>query len=120
MLRRVSLVVDVAPHLDTDFHSDYRELSKMSNLPAQDRRVVQGALMTLPSRIDAAKEKEMGEMMSKLKEVGLPLLYSLRSLLMRPQLGNGILKPFGLSTDMFKMNKDPATGGYSMAFEQSR
>ncbi|MCJ1245467.1 hypothetical protein MMC30_002671 [Trapelia coarctata] len=82
---------------------DYRELSKMSKLPAQDRRVAQSALATLPSRINAAKEKEMGEMMSKLKE-----------------LGNGILKPFGLSTDMFKMNKDPSTGGYNMSFEQGR
>lgn len=87
MLRRVSLVVDVAPQLDTDFHSDYRELSKMSNLPAQDRKVVQGALTTLPSMIDAAKEKEMGEMMSKLKEVGIPLLLTLRSLLMNPTAG---------------------------------
>ena len=87
MLRRVSLVVDGAPQLDTDFHSDYRELSKMSNLPAQDRKVVQGALTTLPSRIDAAKEKEMGEMMSKLKEVGIPLLLTLRSVLMNPTAG---------------------------------
>lgn len=59
----------------------------MSNLPAQDRKVVQGALTTLPSMIDAAKEKEMGEMMSKLKEVGIPLLLTLRSLLMNPTAG---------------------------------
>ena len=36
------------------------------------------------------------------------------------QLGNGILKPFGLSTDMFKMNKDPSTGGYNMSFDQGK
>ena len=32
------------------------------------------------------------------------------------ELGNGILKPFGLSTDMFKMQQG-ADGGYSMNFE---
>ncbi|MCJ1311983.1 hypothetical protein MMC25_005657 [Agyrium rufum] len=81
---------------------DYKALAKLGDaVPAQDRRVTQQALAELPGRINAAKEKEMGEMMGKLKD-----------------LGNGILRPFGLSTDMFKMNKDPATGGYNMSFEQ--
>ncbi|MCJ1318891.1 hypothetical protein MMC15_004223 [Xylographa vitiligo] len=82
---------------------DYKELSKMVDLPVQDQKIVRAALATLPSRISTAKEKEMGEMMGKLKE-----------------LGNGILKPFGLSTDMFKMNKDPSTGGYNMSFDQGK
>ena len=58
-------------------------------------------LAVLGPRIQAAKEKDTAEMMGKLKE-----------------LGNGILKPFGLSTDMFKFEKDEATGGYSMSMNQ--
>ncbi|KAH7354927.1 tetratricopeptide repeat protein-like protein 1 [Rhexocercosporidium sp. MPI-PUGE-AT-0058] len=80
---------------------DYKLLAKMSNLSAADRKIVQRQLVQLPPRTKAAQEKEMGEMMGKLKE-----------------LGNGILKPFGLSTNNFQMQKDPTTGGYSMNFNQ--
>jgi hypothetical protein len=41
----------------------------MSNLPAGDRKIVQLQLKQLPPRTKAAQEKEMGEMMGKLKEV---------------------------------------------------
>jgi len=58
------------------------------------------ALATLGPRVEEVKTKEMGEMMGKLK-----------------QLGNGILKPFGLSTDNFNMVKDEKTGGYSLSFQ---
>ncbi|KAI1134804.1 hypothetical protein F5Y05DRAFT_200761 [Hypoxylon sp. FL0543] len=81
---------------------DYKVLSTMTNLSAADRKIVQTQLRTLPPRTKAAQEKEMSEMWGKLKD-----------------LGNGILKPFGLSTDNFKMVKDEKTGGYSMNFSQS-
>jgi len=73
----------------------------MSNLSPQDRKVVQRQLLLLPPRTKEAQEKEMADMMGKLK-----------------QLGNGMLKPFGLSTDNFQMVKDEKTGGYSMNFNQ--
>ncbi|KAL8382177.1 hypothetical protein RB595_006116 [Gaeumannomyces hyphopodioides] len=79
---------------------DYKALSGMANLGPADRKVVQAQLRALPPRTKAAQEKEMGEMWGKLK-----------------QLGNGILSPFGLSTDNFKMVQDEKTGGYSMNFQ---
>ena len=102
--------------------TDYRELAKMPALPLQDRKIVQKALAALPPRINAAKEKEMGEMMGKLKEVGCCFLSdgSVKTYADMLQLGNGILRPFGLSTDNFNMVKDEATGGYSMNFNQDK
>ncbi|KAL8716781.1 MAG: hypothetical protein Q9225_005919 [Loekoesia sp. 1 TL-2023] len=79
---------------------DYQTLSSFPSLPPSDTKLINTALRTLPPRVNAAKEKEMGEMMGKLKE-----------------LGNGILKPFGLSTDSFKFEKDEKTGGYSIGMK---
>lgn len=82
---------------------DYKQLEKMSQLSPTDRKTVQKALKELPPRLEEAKQKEMSDMMGKLK-----------------QLGNGILKPFGLSTDNFSMAKDEKTGGYNLQFNQNR
>lgn len=80
---------------------DYKKLSGRADLTEMDKKVVRKALAELPPMVKTAQEKEMGEMMGKLKE-----------------LGNGILKPFGLSTDSFNMVKDEKTGGYSLNFNQ--
>ncbi|KAI1740196.1 hypothetical protein F4680DRAFT_123301 [Xylaria scruposa] len=81
---------------------DYKILSTMTNLSSADEKIVRTQLRSLPPRVKAAQEKEMSEMWGKLKD-----------------LGNGILKPFGLSTDNFQMVKDEKTGGYSMNFNQN-
>lgn len=73
----------------------------MPNLTPADKKAIDKALLELPPRLEAAKQKEMSEMMGKLKD-----------------LGNGILKPFGLSTDNFNFIKDEKTGGYNMQFQQ--
>lgn len=82
---------------------DYHTLAQpefFRTLPASDQKTVLDALRSLPPKVEAAKKKEVDEMMGKLKA-----------------LGNGILRPFGLSTDMFKMVQDPSTGGWSMNFD---
>ncbi|KAL2889645.1 Tetratricopeptide repeat protein 1 [Ceratocystis lukuohia] len=71
-------------------------------LSPADKKIVRAQLAALPPRIKSAQEVEMAEMWGKLKS-----------------LGNGILKPFGLSTDNFQMVKDEKSGGYSMNFNQN-
>jgi tetratricopeptide (TPR) repeat protein len=81
---------------------DYQALTKPPHaLSGLDQKTVQAALRELPGKLDEAKNAEMADMMGKLK-----------------QLGNGILRPFGLSTDNFQFTKDEKTGGYSMNFSQ--
>lgn len=80
---------------------DYQQLSKGPPLSSTDAQTVAKALRGLGPRLDKAKERDMADMMDKLKG-----------------LGNGLLKPFGLSTDNFQFVKDEKTGGYSMNFNQ--
>ncbi|KAI9032246.1 hypothetical protein DFJ74DRAFT_640796 [Hyaloraphidium curvatum] len=74
---------------------DYKKLVALEPLNKEARN----AVLTLPARIRAKADNEKDEMIGKLKE-----------------LGNSILGRFGLSTDNFQMVQDPATGSYSVKF----
>lgn len=72
-------------------------------LSPKDTIAVQQSLRQLAPNLESVKQAEMGQMVNKLKD-----------------LGNGLLKPFGLSTDNFQFTKDEKSGGYSMQFDQSK
>ncbi|SMR58747.1 unnamed protein product [Zymoseptoria tritici ST99CH_1E4] len=82
---------------------DYRTLLSPTMQPclsATDRRTVMESARNLAPKLNAAKDREMAEMMGKLKG-----------------LGNSILKPFGLSTENFQFEQQEG-GGYTMNFNQ--
>lgn len=84
---------------------DYRTLlspTMQGFLSPTDLRSVKEASKALTPRLNEAKEREMGEMMDKLKG-----------------LGNSVLGMFGMSTDNFQFLKDEKSGGYSMNFNQN-
>lgn len=85
---------------------DYKILSsrslKFQSIPSIDRKTVEQALVRIPPILEEKKQKEVAEMMGKLKG-----------------LGDTILKPFGLSTSNFQMVKDEKSGGYSLNFQQN-
>jgi tetratricopeptide (TPR) repeat protein len=76
---------------------DYEEILKQD----PSCSLARAACMRLPQQIEEQREKLKEEMMGKLKE-----------------LGNMVLKPFGLSTDNFQLQKDPNSGSYSINFKK--
>ncbi|NXU58756.1 TTC1 protein, partial [Turnix velox] len=61
------------------------------------------ACMRIPRQIEERNEKLKKEMLGKLKD-----------------LGNLVLRPFGLSTENFQIKQDSSTGSYSINFVQNR
>lgn len=78
---------------------DYK---KILELDARNKEAISG-VNRLPRQIEERNEKLKAEMIDKLKD-----------------LGNMVLRPFGLSTNNFKMTKDPNSGGYSINFVQNQ
>lgn len=79
---------------------DLRALAKADAELGRSDSVMRG-IARLEPLAKRQQEAEMAEMLGKLKS-----------------LGNSLLGRFGLSTDNFKIDKDPRTGSYSIRFEQ--
>ncbi|ROL48038.1 Tetratricopeptide repeat protein 1 [Anabarilius grahami] len=96
ILRRAELY-EKTDKLDEALEDYKTVLEKDPGIPA-----AREACMRLPRQIEERNEKLKEEMMSKLKD-----------------LGNMILRPFGLSTSNFQVNQDANTGSYSINFVQN-
>lgn len=97
LLRRAKLYEDT-DKLDESL-DDYKKIVEMDPTHADATEAV---VHRLPPKIQERNEKMKDEMVGKLKD-----------------LGNMILKPFGLSTNNFQMQQDPTSGSYSINFKQN-
>ncbi|XP_052893522.1 tetratricopeptide repeat protein 1 [Anopheles moucheti] len=95
LLRRANLYEET-DKLDESLE-DYRKVLELE--PGNSE--AQAAQTRLPPKISERNDRLKEEMMGKLKD-----------------LGNMILRPFGLSTQNFEMKQDPQTGSYSINFNQ--
>lgn len=77
---------------------DYKKVMELDKNNTEARQ----ACATMPGEIAERNEKLKQEMFGKLKE-----------------LGNLCLRPFGLSTENFKVVQDPQSGGYSINFQNN-
>uniref|UniRef100_A0A0B6ZLW2 Uncharacterized protein n=2 Tax=Arion vulgaris TaxID=1028688 RepID=A0A0B6ZLW2_9EUPU len=78
--------------------TDYQKVVELD--PSQG--MARAACVKLAEQIKDRNEKMKGEMIGKLKD-----------------LGNLVLRPFGLSVNNFNLQQDPKTGSYSVQFQQS-
>lgn len=73
------------------------DLKRAGELDPELSRTEVATIQRIENKMDAKLELDKAEMMSSLKE-----------------LGNKFLNNFGMSTDDFKLEKDPATGSYNL------
>lgn len=78
--------------------ADYNKIVELDPMSVEARTHIK----RLEPIVAERNERLKTEMMGKLKD-----------------LGNMILKPFGLSTNNFQMQQDPGTGSYSVNFTQN-
>lgn len=76
---------------------DYKKLSQLE----PNNNSYRAKLVELEIKVKERNEKLKEEMMGKLKD-----------------LGNMVLKPFGLSTENFQFVQDPNSGSYSVNFKK--
>lgn len=95
--RRATLYEE-ADKLDESLE-DFKQILEMD----PDNAEARAAQVRLPPKIQERNERLKEEMVGKLKD-----------------LGNMILRPFGLSTQNFEMKQDPSTGSYSINFKSGK
>ncbi|XP_058454316.1 tetratricopeptide repeat protein 1 isoform X2 [Malaya genurostris] len=97
LLRRANLYEE-ADKLDESLE-DYNKILELDPANVEAK----AAQLRLPPKIQERNERLKEEMFGKLKD-----------------LGNMILRPFGLTTQNFEMKQDPSSGSYSINFKSGK